>query len=151
VPLYGVSNRANQSVGIGAPFDQVVLGTLLERPRREGFIIKTRKNQDGEAKGLIMDLDQATHPRFIRESQVEQDYIKFILGQPAPSLAQSIDMRHAERGRIPFGKRFLHQTRVARIVFHEQNLNRRIGHGNHLAFAISALATAPLPIPALCL
>ena len=120
-PLDGVADGADQQVVVDLAFDQVVLGTGLDRLDGRRLVVVAGEHDDRHVGGVGVHGEEGFQPAAVGQGQVEEDHVEGVLGAALHARREQLHVHQLE-GAVPaVAQEVAHDPDVVGIVFHQQD------------------------------
>ena len=124
--LDGVANGPYEQVGVDSSLEQVVLGALLHGLQRERLVLLAGQHDNGQVQSAWeRTRSRVPSPVLSGRERSSRTREKSARSQPLQSSGQFLGTFQIEECSFPLREHAADKFHVTRIVFHQQNLDRR--------------------------
>lgn len=121
--LHGVAQCAPQQVVVELGLHEIVLGALVERLDRHLLVFQRAQNDQREVRGRVVNAAHHIEAMSVGKREVEKTDVKCLRGERVDGARHGVDVMQFEGHARNIPKRLPQQTRVAGVVFDEQDLH----------------------------
>ena len=132
-----VADGAGHGLGVGAPFDEVILRSLADRLGARRLIVGAGHDDDGQSGEFGLNAREGGHARAVRQPEVQQHRVELLFAQFRHRRVKPFGHRHFISRAVTLSQAVLDQMGVRGAVFDEQYFGRQ---GVHFSGLLQRLA-----------
>ena len=123
-----IADRADQQGAVDLTLDEIVLRPRLQRLHRDALVGESAQHDERRNARAGEQPLQRFEAGAFGQAEVEQHDVEVVGAQSRDARGETVDPAELEAQAIRFGEHELDQPRVGRVVFDQQDLDRRLRH-----------------------